>query len=141
MFPQVTNNICRYKFSSCSYNNHDYFYYYHCYYVTILLLLLLSLLLGLPFPLETFTDMPIKWRALKLRIYQSDDDEVKEKLEYYTIHMNKINEYYVREGCYLIIIFIITIIIISSLSSKGFYHLILVTVNKENCDKRKMILL
>lgn len=59
---------------------------------------LLTIYVGLPFPFETFSDMPIKWRALKLRIYESDRDEVKEKLDNYTTNMNKINEYYNREG-------------------------------------------
>ena len=59
---------------------------------------LLTIYVGLPFPFETFSDMPIKWRALKLRIYQNDTDEIKEKLDYYTSNINKINEYYIREG-------------------------------------------
>jgi len=59
---------------------------------------LLTIYVGLPFPFETFSDMPIKWRALKLRIYQSDSNEVKERLDYYTSNMNKINEIYIREG-------------------------------------------
>lgn len=59
---------------------------------------LLTIYVGLPFPFETFSDLPIKWRALKLRIYQSDSNEVKERLDYYTSNMNKISEIYIREG-------------------------------------------
>lgn len=64
---------------------------------------LLTIYIGLPLPHDIFSDQPIKWRAIKVRIYNCDYNEVTDKMNTYTANMNKMNEYYKREGCLPII--------------------------------------
>jgi hypothetical protein len=60
---------------------------------------LLTIYIGLPLPHDIFSDQPIKWRAIKIRMYNCDVNDVIEKMNSYTVNMNKMNEYYKREGC------------------------------------------
>jgi len=59
---------------------------------------LLTVYAGLPLPHELFTDQPVKWRALKVRLYSTDPIDVSEKLENFTSNMQKMADHYRREG-------------------------------------------
>jgi hypothetical protein len=60
---------------------------------------LLTVYVGLPLPHNQFVDQPIKWRATKVRIHANTSEDVSSKIHKFTSNMNRMNEYFVREGC------------------------------------------
>jgi tubulinyl-Tyr carboxypeptidase len=59
---------------------------------------LVKIYVGLPFSHDVFSDMSIKWRAIKLSTAEKDRPELVAQLLQYTSTMGKMFEYFRREG-------------------------------------------
>jgi tubulinyl-Tyr carboxypeptidase len=54
--------------------------------------------LGLPFSHDVYSDMPIKWKVLKVKTYTHDSEAMALELNQFTINMGRMFEYFRREG-------------------------------------------
>ena len=82
------------KFSSLSDLVEDYRESYEaCYHK------LLTLYIGLPLPHDKFVDHPIKWRAIKVRLFGKPKNEVTEAVNNFAANMPKLYAFFAREGC------------------------------------------
>lgn len=59
---------------------------------------LLTVYIGLPLPHDLFSDQPLKWRAIKVRLYKNDPILSEQTINSFASNMDKMNEYYKREG-------------------------------------------
>lgn len=54
--------------------------------------------LGLPFSHDVYSDMPIKWKVLKVKTYAQDADATAKELNQFASQMGRMFEYFRREG-------------------------------------------
>lgn len=59
---------------------------------------LLTVYLGLPMMKNFESDQPIKWRAMKIRIYNREALEISQRISYFCEHMHDMREIYCLEG-------------------------------------------
>ena len=59
---------------------------------------LVSVYVGLPFSHDVFSDMPVKWKVLKVNVSDIERMEYVEQLNHFTTTMGKMFEYFRREG-------------------------------------------
>lgn len=60
---------------------------------------LVKIYVGLPFSHDVFCDVPIKWRAVKLKVYPFIYSDIDQALATFTSTMNRALECFIREGC------------------------------------------
>lgn len=60
---------------------------------------LLTCYIGLPLPHDKFIDHPIKWRAIKIRVYGKPASETEDNINAFSANMTRLYEHFAREGC------------------------------------------
>ena len=60
---------------------------------------LLTVYIGLPLPHDKFIDHPIKWRAVKIRVFGKEPGDTAERINGFASNMMRLYEHYAREGC------------------------------------------